>query len=50
MDLPHFIISKETSLEKSVLLELQQHLVSSKLEGNETLKVVELERRVNATF
>lgn len=50
VDLPHFIISKETSLEKSVLLELQQHLVSSKLEGNETLKVVELERRVNATF
>lgn len=26
------------------------HRVSSKLEGNETLKVVELERRVNATF
>lgn len=26
VDLPHFIISKETSLEKSVLLELQQHL------------------------
>ncbi|ERE90612.1 cyclic AMP-responsive element-binding protein 3 2 [Cricetulus griseus] len=50
VDLPHFIISNETSLEKSVLLELQQHLGSSKLEGNETLKVVELERRVNATF
>ncbi|XP_004461713.2 cyclic AMP-responsive element-binding protein 3-like protein 2 isoform X2 [Dasypus novemcinctus] len=50
VDLPHFIISNETSLEKSVLLELQQHLGSSKLEGNETLKVVELDRRVNATF
>ncbi|KAB1276587.1 Cyclic AMP-responsive element-binding protein 3-like protein 2 [Camelus dromedarius] len=50
VDLPHFIISNESSLEKSVLLELQQHLVSTKLEGNETLKVVELDRRVNATF
>ncbi|XP_045047045.2 cyclic AMP-responsive element-binding protein 3-like protein 2 isoform X3 [Desmodus rotundus] len=50
VDLPHFIISNETSLEKSVLLELQQHLVSANLEGNETLKVVELDRRVNATF
>lgn len=26
MDLPHFILANETSLEKSVLLELQQHL------------------------
>ena len=26
VDLPHFLISNETSLEKSVLLELQQHL------------------------
>lgn len=26
VDLPHFIISNETSLEKSVLLELQQHM------------------------
>lgn len=26
VDLPHFIISNETSLEKSVLMELQQHL------------------------
>uniref|UniRef100_A0A4W2H9N3 Cyclic AMP-responsive element-binding protein 3-like protein 2 n=1 Tax=Bos indicus x Bos taurus TaxID=30522 RepID=A0A4W2H9N3_BOBOX len=50
VDLPHFIISNETSLEKSVLLELQQHMVSTNLEGNETLKVVELDRRVNATF
>lgn len=50
VDLPHFIISNESSLEKSVLLELQQRLVSAKLEGNETLKVVELDRRVNATF
>ncbi|XP_019308428.2 cyclic AMP-responsive element-binding protein 3-like protein 2 isoform X3 [Panthera pardus] len=50
VDLPHFILSNESSLEKSVLLELQQHLVSTKLEGNETLKVVELDRRVNATF
>ncbi|XP_045351763.1 cyclic AMP-responsive element-binding protein 3-like protein 2 isoform X3 [Leopardus geoffroyi] len=50
VDLPHFILSNESSLEKSMLLELQQHLVSTKLEGNETLKVVELDRRVNATF
>ncbi|XP_048642836.1 cyclic AMP-responsive element-binding protein 3-like protein 2 [Marmota marmota marmota] len=50
VDLPHFIISNESGLEKSVLLELQQHLVSTKLEGNETLKVVELDRRVNTTF
>lgn len=26
VDLPHFIVSNESSLEKSVLLELQQHL------------------------
>lgn len=26
VELPHFILSNETSLEKSVLLELQQHL------------------------
>ncbi|KAM9216468.1 cyclic AMP-responsive element-binding protein 3-like protein 2 [Dugong dugon] len=50
VDLPQFILSNETSLDKAVLLELQQHLVSSKLEGNETLKVVQLDRRVNATF
>ncbi|KAK2506073.1 hypothetical protein MC885_012897 [Smutsia gigantea] len=50
VDLPHFIISNDTSLEKAVLLELQQHLVSAKLEGNETLQVVEIDRRVNATF
>nr|KAF6469202.1 cAMP responsive element binding protein 3 like 2 [Molossus molossus] len=50
VDLPHFIVSNESSLEKSVLLELQQHLVSTDLEGNETLQVVELDRRVNATF
>ncbi|XP_029773810.1 cyclic AMP-responsive element-binding protein 3-like protein 2 [Suricata suricatta] len=50
VDLPHFILSDESGLEKSMLLELQQHLVSTKLEGNETLKVVELDRRVNATF
>uniref|UniRef100_A0A5F9D2S8 Cyclic AMP-responsive element-binding protein 3-like protein 2 n=1 Tax=Oryctolagus cuniculus TaxID=9986 RepID=A0A5F9D2S8_RABIT len=50
MDLPHFLLSNETSLEKSVLSELQQHLVSANLEGNETLKVVELDRRVNTTF
>ncbi|XP_049631971.1 cyclic AMP-responsive element-binding protein 3-like protein 2 [Suncus etruscus] len=50
VDLPHFIISNETSLEKSVLLELQQHLAGTKLEGNETLKVVELDPRVNTTF
>lgn len=26
VDLPHFIISNDTSLEKAVLLELQQHM------------------------
>lgn len=50
VELPHFLLSNESSLDKSVLLELQQHLVSTKLEGNESLKVVELDRRVNATF
>ncbi|XP_007951986.1 cyclic AMP-responsive element-binding protein 3-like protein 2 [Orycteropus afer afer] len=50
VDLPQFVLSNETSLEKAMLLQLQKHLVSSKLEGNETLKVVQLDRRVNTTF
>ncbi|XP_054975625.1 cyclic AMP-responsive element-binding protein 3-like protein 2 [Sorex araneus] len=50
VELPHFLLANESSLEKSVLLELQQHLAGTKLEGNETLKVVELDRRVNTTF
>ncbi|XP_006861224.1 PREDICTED: cyclic AMP-responsive element-binding protein 3-like protein 2 [Chrysochloris asiatica] len=50
VDLPPFILSNETSLEKAMLLRLQQHLVSSKLEANETLKVVQLDPRVNTTF
>ncbi|XP_071278563.1 cyclic AMP-responsive element-binding protein 3-like protein 2 isoform X1 [Agelaius tricolor] len=42
-------IANETRLEKSVLLGLQQHRVNSELEGNETLKIIEIDRRVNAT-
>ncbi|XP_051817694.1 cyclic AMP-responsive element-binding protein 3-like protein 2 [Antechinus flavipes] len=49
-DVAQFRISNEMRLEKSVLLELGQHRVSSKLETNETLKVIEIDRRVNATF
>ncbi|XP_020853720.1 cyclic AMP-responsive element-binding protein 3-like protein 2 isoform X1 [Phascolarctos cinereus] len=49
-DVAQFRISNETRLEKAVLLELGQHRVSSKLEANETLKVIEIDRRVNATF
>ncbi|NXU47685.1 CR3L2 protein, partial [Turnix velox] len=44
-----FTIANETRLEKSVLLGLQQHRVNSELEGNETLKIIEIDRRVNAT-
>ncbi|XP_030741133.1 cyclic AMP-responsive element-binding protein 3-like protein 2 [Echinops telfairi] len=50
VDLSPFFRSKEMSLEKAVFLQLQQHLLSSKLEGNETLKIVQLDRRVNATI
>ncbi|KAB0342504.1 hypothetical protein FD754_019430 [Muntiacus muntjak] len=44
VDLPHFIISNETSLEKSVLLELQQHIIpwteeSSRLQSMESQRV-----------
>ncbi|XP_068943093.1 cyclic AMP-responsive element-binding protein 3-like protein 2 [Petaurus breviceps papuanus] len=49
-DVAQFRISNETRLEKAVLLEIGQHRVSSKLEVNETLKVIEIDRRVNATF
>ncbi|KAM6436806.1 cyclic AMP-responsive element-binding protein 3-like protein 2 [Liasis olivaceus] len=42
-------IANETRLEKSVLVGLQQHRVSSELDANETLKIVEIDRRVNAT-
>ncbi|XP_006887213.1 PREDICTED: cyclic AMP-responsive element-binding protein 3-like protein 2 [Elephantulus edwardii] len=49
MNLPPFVLSNETSLDKAMFLQLQQHLVSSKLEGNDTLKV-QLDRTVNATF
>uniref|UniRef100_T1DD58 Cyclic AMP-responsive element-binding protein 3-like protein 2 n=1 Tax=Crotalus horridus TaxID=35024 RepID=T1DD58_CROHD len=43
-------IANETRLEKSVLVGLQQHRISSELDANETLKIVEIDRRVNATF
>nr|XP_056703038.1 cyclic AMP-responsive element-binding protein 3-like protein 2 [Euleptes europaea] len=42
-------IANETRLEKSVLLELQQHRVGSELDANKTLKFIEIDRRVNAT-
>ncbi|ETE72341.1 Cyclic AMP-responsive element-binding protein 3-like protein 2 [Ophiophagus hannah] len=42
-------IANETRLEKSVLVGLQQHRISSELDANETLKIVEIDRRVNAT-
>ncbi|XP_015280202.1 PREDICTED: cyclic AMP-responsive element-binding protein 3-like protein 2 [Gekko japonicus] len=42
-------IANETRLEKSVLVELQQHRVSSELDANQTLKFIEIDRRVNAT-
>ncbi|XP_071407259.1 cyclic AMP-responsive element-binding protein 3-like protein 2 isoform X2 [Pithys albifrons albifrons] len=48
-DVMQFTIANETRLEKSVLLGLQQHRVNSELEGNETLKIIEIDRRVNAT-
>ncbi|XP_040518070.2 cyclic AMP-responsive element-binding protein 3-like protein 2 isoform X2 [Gallus gallus] len=48
-DIMEFTIANETRLEKSVLLGLQQHRVNSEIEGNETLKIIELDRRVNAT-
>uniref|UniRef100_A0A8C3TVC0 Cyclic AMP-responsive element-binding protein 3-like protein 2 n=1 Tax=Catharus ustulatus TaxID=91951 RepID=A0A8C3TVC0_CATUS len=48
-DIMQFTIANETRLEKSVLLDLQQHRVNSELEGNETLKIIEIDRRVNAT-
>ncbi|XP_048357724.1 cyclic AMP-responsive element-binding protein 3-like protein 2 isoform X2 [Sphaerodactylus townsendi] len=42
-------IANETRLEKSVLLELQQHRVGSELDASKTLKFIEIDRRVNAT-
>uniref|UniRef100_A0A8D0CCU9 Cyclic AMP-responsive element-binding protein 3-like protein 2 n=1 Tax=Salvator merianae TaxID=96440 RepID=A0A8D0CCU9_SALMN len=42
-------LANETSLEKSVLMGLQQHRVLSELDANETLKIIEIDRRVNAT-
>uniref|UniRef100_A0A8C0BQ31 Cyclic AMP-responsive element-binding protein 3-like protein 2 n=1 Tax=Buteo japonicus TaxID=224669 RepID=A0A8C0BQ31_9AVES len=48
-DIMQFTIANEMRLEKSVLLGLQQHRVNSELEGNETLKIIEIDRRVNAT-
>ncbi|XP_019400209.1 PREDICTED: cyclic AMP-responsive element-binding protein 3-like protein 2 [Crocodylus porosus] len=48
-EIMQFTIANETRLEKSVLLGLQQHRVSSELEANETLKIIEIDRRVNAT-
>lgn len=48
-DIMSFTIANKTRLEKSVLLGLQQHRVNSELEGNETLKIIEIDRRVNAT-
>ncbi|XP_040417217.1 cyclic AMP-responsive element-binding protein 3-like protein 2 isoform X3 [Cygnus olor] len=48
-DIMEFTIANETRLEKSVLLGLQQHRVNSEIEGNETLKIIEIDRRVNAT-
>ncbi|XP_053113423.1 cyclic AMP-responsive element-binding protein 3-like protein 2 isoform X2 [Hemicordylus capensis] len=43
-------IANETRLEKPVLVGLQQqHRVGSELEANETLKIIEIDRRVNAT-
>ncbi|XP_016161546.1 PREDICTED: cyclic AMP-responsive element-binding protein 3-like protein 2 isoform X2 [Ficedula albicollis] len=48
-DIMQFTIANETRPEKSVLLGLQQHRVNSELEGNETLKIIEIDRRVNAT-
>ncbi|XP_065598770.1 cyclic AMP-responsive element-binding protein 3-like protein 2 isoform X1 [Cyrtonyx montezumae] len=48
-DIMEFTIANETRLEKAVLLGLQQHRVNSEIEGNETLKIIEIDRRVNAT-
>ncbi|NWR49451.1 CR3L2 protein, partial [Regulus satrapa] len=48
-DIMQFTIANETRLDKSVMLGLQQHRVNSELEGNETLKIIEIDRRVNAT-
>ncbi|XP_029472265.1 cyclic AMP-responsive element-binding protein 3-like protein 2 [Rhinatrema bivittatum] len=43
-------ISNETRLEKSVLLDLQQHRLGPKRGANETVKMIEIDRRINATF
>lgn len=44
-----FLISTETQLEKSILLELQHHRLGPDLGLNETLKIIGIERSVNAT-
>ncbi|XP_030071777.1 cyclic AMP-responsive element-binding protein 3-like protein 2 isoform X2 [Microcaecilia unicolor] len=46
----HVTTPNETRVPKSVLLDLQQHRLSSELGTNETLKVIEIDRRINATF
>ncbi|KAJ6660039.1 hypothetical protein lerEdw1_018237 [Lerista edwardsae] len=42
-------IANETRLEKPVLVGLQPQRVDSELDANETLKIIEIDRRVNAT-
>ncbi|XP_078503459.1 cyclic AMP-responsive element-binding protein 3-like protein 2 [Lissotriton helveticus] len=44
-----FLISTETQLEKSILLELQHHRLGPDLGLNETLKIIGIDRSVNAT-
>ncbi|XP_069484855.1 cyclic AMP-responsive element-binding protein 3-like protein 2 isoform X2 [Ambystoma mexicanum] len=46
---PTFVISNETQLEKSILLELQHHRMGPDLGLNETLKIIGIDQRVNAT-
>ncbi|NWY01529.1 CR3L2 protein, partial [Nothoprocta ornata] len=48
-DIMQVTIANETRLEKALLLGLQPRRVNSELEGNETLKIIEIDRRVNAT-
>lgn len=47
---PLGVICLTASVAKSSFSFQCLHRVSANLEGNETLKVVELDRRVNATF
>ncbi|KAJ7329122.1 hypothetical protein JRQ81_015296 [Phrynocephalus forsythii] len=48
-EITEITIANETRLEKAVLVELQPHRVNSELEINETLKFIEIDRRMNAT-